>query len=57
MWFQIYQDEEKKWRWRLCRGNNDNIIAVSGQGHAHKRDCVDEIEWVKQSTDTRIDEI
>lgn len=36
--FEIYQDAEDKWRWRLKSANGD-IIADSGQGYERKEDC------------------
>ncbi len=34
--FEIYNDNEDKWRWRL-RHDNDNIIADCGQGYSSKQ--------------------
>ena len=55
MIYEVYTDRAGKWRWRLRSGNynwltfNSPIIAISGEGHATKKECIDEIALVKQS--------
>ena len=58
MWFEIYPDVEKKWRWRLRTGRNvDDIIADSGQGYDRKRDCEHAIQLVQQSTHAQVRQV
>ena len=49
MRFEIYPDKAKpgQWRWRL-RFKGD-IIAVPGEGHESKEDCLKEIDLVRGS--------
>ena len=55
MWFEIYPDNEKKWRWRLRTGNNvDDIIADSGQGYERREECERGICLVQQSTQAQV---
>lgn len=35
VWFEIYQDSKKEWRWRL-RARNRKILADSGEGYKRK---------------------
>lgn len=50
MWFEIYLDNEGKWRWRLCKNStwSVDIIATSHQGHLTQQNCVNEIYQVRQ---------
>jgi uncharacterized protein YegP (UPF0339 family) len=45
--FEIYEDAESKWRWRL-RHRNGNILADSGQGYAGRPGAEDGIASVKR---------
>ncbi|MBN6711449.1 hypothetical protein JFL47_09470 [Haemophilus haemoglobinophilus] len=49
MWFEIYLDNERKWRWRLYKSlsSGDDVIATSHQGHLNKRECETEVQFVK----------
>ncbi|MCP3475608.1 DUF1508 domain-containing protein [Bradyrhizobium sp. CCGUVB1N3] len=49
MYFYLYQDAGKQWRWTLHAGN-ERKIANSGEGYHNKVDCLAAIELVK-STD------
>lgn len=46
--FEIYEDREDKWRWRLVH-DNGNIIADSGEGYASRQKCEQGLESVKQN--------
>ena len=46
--FEIYEDTEGKWRWRL-RHRNGQILADSGQGYASRGGAEDGINSVKQN--------
>jgi uncharacterized protein YegP (UPF0339 family) len=48
MYYTIYVDASRQWRWRLQSGNHQ-IIAVSGEGYLHKQDCLSAIGLVKGS--------
>lgn len=53
MWFEIYLDNEWKWRWRLFKRDLNNqvfIIATSHQGHRDKTMCEREIVNVKATS-------
>ncbi|MDY2947062.1 MAG: hypothetical protein SOS93_04415 [Mannheimia varigena] len=50
MWFEVYLDNENKWRWRLCRYFSDgrlDVIATSHQGYTDKSICNIDINNVK----------
>jgi len=44
--FVIYQDNAKKYRWRLKAGNGE-IVADSGQGYTSKEGCKNGIALVQ----------
>ena len=46
--FEVYEDAEGKWRWRL-RHDNGNIIADSGEGYASVQKAKQGIESVKSN--------
>ncbi|WP_436935701.1 HVO_2922 family protein [Halovenus marina] len=46
--FEIYEDAEGKWRWRL-RHRNGNVLADSGQGYAERTGAEDGLNSVKQN--------
>jgi len=46
--FELYEDEEGKYRWRLVH-DNGNIIADSGEGYTDRRDAENGIESVKRN--------
>lgn len=48
MWYQMYQDTQKQWRWTLYAANNRKI-ADSGEGYNNKQDCRNAIDLVKSS--------
>ena len=47
--FEIFEDKEGKWRWRL-EHDNGNIIADGGQGYASKQKAKQGLRSVKQNT-------
>jgi uncharacterized protein YegP (UPF0339 family) len=49
MYYWIYQDSERDWRWTLYAANNQRI-ADSSAGHHSKEQCRDDIERVKTSS-------
>ncbi|MFC7175762.1 HVO_2922 family protein [Halosegnis marinus] len=54
--FELYEDKEGKYRWRL-RHANGNIIADSGEGYASKQKAKQGIESVrKNAPDAAVEE-
>jgi uncharacterized protein YegP (UPF0339 family) len=51
--FHVYKDAAGEWRWRLIAGNKQ-IVADSGEGYEHRRDCLHGIELVKGSKDAPV---
>jgi uncharacterized protein YegP (UPF0339 family) len=49
MYYWIYQDFQKEWRWALYAANNSRI-AESTVGYRRKEDCEAAIDRVKAST-------
>jgi len=47
------KDARDEWRWQL-QADNRKVIAVSGVGYNHARDCVAAIELVKSSKDAEV---
>lgn len=54
MHFEIYQDHNKQWRWRL-RAANGEIIAVASESYRQKGDCEHGIELVKGSSEAPVE--
>ena len=54
MYFTIYQDSKKEWRWNLRAGNNE--IIAQGEGYKNKKDCLNCIDLVRISADATINE-
>lgn len=54
MYFEIYQDENGEWRWRLKSGNHE--IIASGESYKNKQDCLDCIKLVQSSGDAPVKE-
>jgi uncharacterized protein len=48
MYFTIYVDANRQWRWRLQAANN-RIIANSGESYHNRADCLAAISLVKGS--------
>lgn len=48
--FEIYEDNEGKWRWRLVH-DTGNIIADGGEGYASRQKCREGIESVKSNAE------
>lgn len=48
MYFEIYKDSQREWRWRL-RASNNYIIADSSEGYNNKQDCIHAIDLVKST--------
>ncbi len=48
MYYWIYQDSEREWRWTLYAANNQRI-AESSAGYRDKQDCQIIIDRVKTS--------
>jgi uncharacterized protein YegP (UPF0339 family) len=44
--FEVFQDKEKEYRWRLKHG--DEIVATAGQGYKEKASCKKAIESIKK---------
>jgi len=51
--FQIFRDVQQQWRWHLVSPNN-RIIASSGEGYHNQNDCLDAIQIVKSTSNSRI---
>ncbi|WP_143531141.1 DUF1508 domain-containing protein [Rodentibacter genomosp. 2] len=50
MWFEVYLDNENKWRWRLCQLSSSGtklIYATGHQGYSDKSTCELDIRAVK----------
>jgi uncharacterized protein YegP (UPF0339 family) len=50
--FQLFQEPNGDWRWRLRSANNGKIIADSGEGYKKRADCVHGIRLVSQVAPT-----
>ena len=50
MWYQIYRDANRQFRWRLIAGNNKRI-ANSGEGYHNREDCEHAISLAASSGD------
>lgn len=48
MYFSLYVDTNRQWRWRLVAGNG-RIIANAGEGYYNREDCLSAIALVKAS--------
>jgi uncharacterized protein len=48
MYFEIYQDQSKLWRWRLKAVNHE--IIADGESYKNKKDCLHAIELVMSSS-------
>jgi len=48
MYYWMYQDSEKVWRWALYVANNSRI-ADSSEGYRDKQECQNAIDRVKAS--------
>jgi uncharacterized protein YegP (UPF0339 family) len=46
--FELYEDDEGKYRWRLVH-RNGNIIADSGEGYATRQKARQGLESVKEN--------
>lgn len=56
MYFSLYRDAAKQWRWTLNSGNHKKI-ADSGEGYANKADAIAGIDLVKSTNaDTPVQE-
>ncbi|MCA1815676.1 MAG: DUF1508 domain-containing protein [Acidobacteria bacterium] len=53
--FSVYKDAAGEWRWRLD-ATNGRVVADSGEGYAHKQDCLHAIELVKGSKGAPVNE-
>lgn len=49
MYYHLYLDINKQWRWTLY-ANNNRKIANSGEGYVNKADCQAAIALVKGSS-------
>lgn len=56
MRFEIFRDSAGEWRWRL-RARNGEVIATSGEGYVHRRDCEHGIDLVRQSAEAKIEDM
>jgi uncharacterized protein len=55
--FEIYQDAQKEFRWRL-KAANGQVIATSGQGYKAKADCRHGVELVqKQASQAKVEDL
>lgn len=48
LWFQVYRDVNRQFRWRLIAGNSKRI-ATSGEGYRNLADCEHAINLVAAS--------
>ncbi|ABD52983.1 YegP family protein [Jannaschia sp. CCS1] len=49
MFYFLYKDVNRHWRWTLFAANHQKI-ANSGEGYYNKADCLSAINLVKSST-------
>jgi uncharacterized protein YegP (UPF0339 family) len=56
MVYYMYKDTVGQWRWRL-RAENQQIIAVSGEGYYNKQDCRRAIDLVASSAGSPVREV
>lgn len=49
--FETYEDNEKKFRWRL-KASNGQIIATSSQGYKAKVDCEHAVDLIKKGAES-----
>ncbi len=49
MYYQIYQDQHARWRWRLF-GADHRVLADSGQAYGTKSACMQAIVQVSNSS-------
>lgn len=55
MYYYLYQDVNRQWRWTLYAANNLKI-ANSGEGYFNKSDCLNAISLVKGSFNAPVKE-
>jgi uncharacterized protein YegP (UPF0339 family) len=55
MYYWMYQDSERDWRWTLYAANNQRI-ADSSDGFRNKQDCQNAIQRVKASANALVRE-
>ncbi len=46
MHFWFYKDTKGEWRWSF-KGDNNKILADSGEGYQNRVDCIDAIRLIK----------
>jgi uncharacterized protein YegP (UPF0339 family) len=56
LYFQVFQDANKHWRWRL-KAANHAIIATSGEGYVNNADCKYAISLVKQAGNAPVNDV
>ncbi len=56
MYYQVYRDAAREYRWR-AKAANHQIIATSGEGYKNKADCVSAIHILKSNPDAPIKEV
>jgi hypothetical protein len=52
MYFEVYLDAQKYWRWRL-KAANHRIVAY-GESYHNRSDCMNAIELVQSSSNAKI---
>lgn len=55
MYFRLYQDKAKEWRWSL-HASNGQQVASSGEGYVKKSDCLHGIDLVKSASTAPVKE-
>ena len=53
MTYEYYKDHKGEWRWRL-KAANGRIIADSAESYKEKKDCLHDIDLVKQSSNAAV---
>jgi len=56
-YFQLYEDQDGRWRWRLRSTATHDMIGRSTRGYRTEKECRDSIDSVKESADSRIREL
>jgi len=51
--YYYYKDKKAEWRWKV-KAANGRVIAESAEGYKTERECLEDIERVKHSSDSQV---
>ncbi len=54
VYFQVYIDANRHYRWRIRRMGNNVILADSAEGYVNRADCLQGISLVKTCHDAQV---